>query len=593
LLVTAQRAARSAEPNGAAVSAAHRPVTDPVIRANVQAMHLSRLLLGTVNDEITTRQRRNAWALFTAVIAVFVWLVIRDAWLCDDAFITFRVVDNFHNGFGLRWNVVDRVQVFTHPLWCLALLCVGGVFENLPLAALWISVVLSITAFVLIVPKPGRKDLDLVLLALLIPASKAVVQFATSGLEGPLAFFLLTLLILACGGLAPEWSRWDRWVPLLAAAVVLTRHDFLLIVAPLCIAWVARKNIRRAAMPIVAGAAVVAIWESFSFVYYGGLVPNTALAKLSTDLPFFDRVLQGLRYVVDFLLRDPAGTVGLVTCLLLLIVRRKDLQARAVSTGILLYLFYVVIIGGDFMSGRFFAVPVFLAVAESIRTNGEGTKPLSDSFPGVCATAILLVMFHFFGFNGFVADNISRNGIADERRVYAPALSLAAVHNGGPIQRVSWVRAAQELGKTGPSVMRAIAVGVVGYYGGPNVHVLDVNALGDPLLSRLPARSGSRIGHFERRIPEGYEDSLQSGSLVLEDPDLKEYCQVVWSVTRGPVWSKSRLSESNGLVTGRYDPLLNNYLSRSGDWLREPGAPSLPPPDATIEMLFVPDNTPE
>jgi arabinofuranosyltransferase len=544
-----------------------------------------------VNDETTTRQQRLAWALYASVIAVFVWLVIRDAWLCDDAFITFRVVDNFHNDFGLRWNVVDRVQVFTHPLWCLALVCVGGIFGNLPLATLWFSVVLSVAAFVLVVPGPGRKELDLVLLALLIPASKAVVQFATSGLEGPLAFLLLALLILACGGLAREWGRWDRWVPVLAAAVVLTRQDFLLIVAPLCIAWVARKDTRKASMPIVAGVAVVAIWEFFSFVYYGSLVPNTALAKLSTGLPFFEGALQGLRYIVDFVLRDPAGMVGLVTCLLLLMVRRKDLQARAVATGILLYLFYVVAIGGDFMSGRFFAVPVFLVVAESVRTNGEGARPLSDSFPGVCATAIILVVVHFFGFNGFVADNISRNGIADERRVYAPALSLAAIHDGRPIQRVSWVRAAQELGKAGPSVMRAIAVGVVGYYGGPNVHIVDVNALGDPLLSRLPARSGSRIGHFERRIPEGYERSLPSGPLEIEDPKLSAFCEVVWSVTRGPVWSASRIGESNRLITGGYDLLLDNYLSESGDWLREPGTPALPPPDATIEMLFLPETT--
>ena len=542
-----------------------------------------------MNDESTSRERKIAWAIYAAVVAVFVWLVIRDAWLCDDAFITFRVVDNFHNDFGLRWNVVDRVQVFTHPLWCLALLCVGGVFENLPLASLWFSIVVSITAFVLIVPRPGRKELDLVLLALLIPASKAVVQFSTSGLEGPLAFLLLALLVLACGGLAPEWNRWDRWVPLLAAAVVLTRHDFVLIVAPLFIAWVARKNTRKAIMPIVVGVTAVAIWEFFSFVYYGGLVPNTALAKLYTGLSFFDSASHGLRYIVDFVLRDPAGTIGLVTCLLLLMVRRKDHQARAVATGVLLYLFYIVVIGGDFMSGRFFAVPVFLAVAEAVRTNGESTKPLSDSFPGVCATAIILVVVHFFGFDGFVRDNNSRNGISDERRVYAPALSLAAVHDGGPIQRVSWVRAAQELGNTGPSVMRAIAVGVVGYYGGPNVHILDVNALGDPLLSRLPSRSESRIGHFERRIPEGYEDSLQSGSLVIDDPDLREYCQVVWSVTRGPVWSASRLGESNRLITGGYDQLLDNYLSRSGDWLREPGVPALPPPDATIEMLFLPE----
>jgi len=533
--------------------------------------------------------QRRAWALFTAVIAIFAWLVIRDAWLCDDAFITFRVVDNFHNDYGLRWNVVDRVQVFTHPLWCFLLVALGWLVGNLPLAAIWFSILISIVAYLLIVPRPGRENWDLVLLALLIPASKAVVQFGTSGLEGPLAYLLLVLLILAAGGLGRDWSRHDRWVPLLAAGIVLTRPDLVLIVAPLCIAWVARKGIRRAAVSIGVGAAVLAMWEIISFVYFGNLVPNTALAKLYTGRPFFEGALQGVRYVADFLLRDPAGMVGLVTCLLLLVFRRNDIQARAVSVGILLYVLYVVAIGGDFMSGRFFAVPVFLAVAEAIRTNGENTRPLADSFPGASAAAVILVVIHFFGFNGFVASNISRNGISDERKVYAPALSLGAVHDGSPIQRVSWVRAAQELGKTGPSVMEAIAVGVVGYYGGPNVHVLDINALGDPLLSRLPSRSESRIGHFERRIPEGYEDSLQSGNLVIEDPDLREYCQVVWSVTRGPLWSASRLGQSNRLITGGYDLLLDNYLSRSRDWLREPGTPALPPPDATIEMLFLPE----
>ena len=542
-----------------------------------------------MNDDSTTRQQRQAWALFAAVIAVFVWLVIRDAWLCDDAFITFRVVDNFHNGFGLRWNVIDRVQVFTHPLWCFLLLALGWMVGNLPLAVIWFSILMSVAAFVLIVPRPGRENWDLVLLALLIPASKAVVEFGTSGLEGPLAYLLFVLLILAAGGLGPEWGRHDRWIPLLAASLILTRPDFVLIVAPLCIVWVARKGFRRAAAAIGAGAGVLATWEIFSFVYYGSLFPNTALAKLYTGRPFFEGALQGVRYIADFVLRDPAGVVGLATCLLLLVFRRNDTQARAVSIGILFYVLYVIAIGGDFMSGRFFAVPVFLAVAEAIRTNGENTRRLADSFPGASAAAIMLVVIHFFGFNGFVSANISRNGIADERKVYAPALSLGAVHDGSPIQRVSWVRAAQELGKTGPSVMRAIAAGVVGYFGGPNVHVLDVNALGDPLLSRLPSMSGSRIGHFERRIPEGYDDSLQSGSLVIEDPDLSDYCKVVWSVTQGPVWSTSRMAESNRLITGGYDLLLENYLSRSGEWLREPGMPTLPPPDATIEMLFLPE----
>jgi arabinofuranosyltransferase len=316
-----------------------------------------------MNDPQTPHQKRIAWAIFTTVVAIFAWLVIRDAWLCDDAFITLRVVDNFHHGYGLRWNVVERVQVFTHPLWCLTLLFVTWVFGNPALATLWFSIAVSIVAFALIVPRPGRHNSDLVLLALLVPASKAAVQFATSA-----------LLVLACGGLEREWKRWDRWVPLLAAAVVLTRQDLLLVVTPLAIAWLVRKDVRRASAPILAGVGAVAVWELFSLLYYGSLVPNTALAKLNTGFPFSEKTSQGLRYLADFAVRDPIGCLVLASCLVVLCAVRRDLQARAVAAGIALYVLYIISIGGDFMSGRFFAAPLFLAVAETVRTLGNATR---------------------------------------------------------------------------------------------------------------------------------------------------------------------------------------------------------------------------
>ena len=542
-----------------------------------------------MNDEPSSRRRRLAWTLFILVIGIFAWLVIRDAWLCDDAFITLRVVDNFHNGHGLRWNVVERVQVFTHPLWCLTLLVLGGVFDNLPLALLWFSIVVSIAAFALIVPRPGRSSSGLVLLALMVPASKAVVQYSTSGLEGPLSFLLLALLVLACGDLSPEWKSWDRWVPVLAAAVVLTRQDLLLIVTPLCIAWIARQGLRRAMVPLLAGALAVATWELFSFVYYGNLVPNTALAKLNTGMAASEKMIQGLRYLGDFVLRDPAGALILTSCLVYLVAVRKDLKARTVAGGILLYVLYIVSIGGDFMSGRFFTAPVFLVVAETIRTTGDRLGLPVAAISGARTLAVLLVAVHIFGFNGFSAEVVSPNGIADERRFYAPALSLVALHEGRNIERVGWVRDAREWREKGPSGLITDTVGLTGYFGGPSVHILDVVALSDPLLSRLPAKSDSRVGHFERRLPAGYKESLLSRKMQIEDPELNEYCGVLWSVTRGPVWSSARLAESIRLVFGSYQPLLDGYLSRTEAWHRSPGVPSVPT-DFTIEDLFVPED---
>jgi hypothetical protein len=39
----------------------------------------------------------------------------------DDAYFTFRTIDNFVHGYGLRWNIAERVQAYTHPLWLLLL----------------------------------------------------------------------------------------------------------------------------------------------------------------------------------------------------------------------------------------------------------------------------------------------------------------------------------------------------------------------------------------------------------------------------------------------------------------------------------------
>ena len=46
------------------------------------------------------------------VVAVMV-VVIRSAWLCDDACIFFRTVDNIAHGYGPTWNTSERLQAFT------------------------------------------------------------------------------------------------------------------------------------------------------------------------------------------------------------------------------------------------------------------------------------------------------------------------------------------------------------------------------------------------------------------------------------------------------------------------------------------------
>ena len=73
--------------------------------------------------EVAIWRREDFWTLpsrrqvTVAGSLAFALLVVRTAWLSDDAYITFRTVMNAIGGYGLRWNVADRVQTYTHPLW--------------------------------------------------------------------------------------------------------------------------------------------------------------------------------------------------------------------------------------------------------------------------------------------------------------------------------------------------------------------------------------------------------------------------------------------------------------------------------------------
>ena len=59
------------------------------------------------------------WKVFSAATFFLLLLILYQTTLTIDALITFRVIDNFVHGYGLRWNIAERVQAYTNPLWML------------------------------------------------------------------------------------------------------------------------------------------------------------------------------------------------------------------------------------------------------------------------------------------------------------------------------------------------------------------------------------------------------------------------------------------------------------------------------------------
>src|SRR5438128_624747 len=68
------------------------------------------------------RATRSRAVLAAIALGFFAVILIRTAWISDDAYLTLRTVENAATGHGLRWNVAERVQVYDHPLWLFILL---------------------------------------------------------------------------------------------------------------------------------------------------------------------------------------------------------------------------------------------------------------------------------------------------------------------------------------------------------------------------------------------------------------------------------------------------------------------------------------
>ena len=499
-------------------------------------------------------------------------VLVRTAWLCDDAFITFRVVDNWSHGYGLTWNVPDRVQVFTHPLWMLVVLLLHGLTGEFVVTVQVLGVGLSLAALALLVRgAASRRAAALALLALVL--SRAFVDYSTSGLENPLTHLLLVVFF----GLFFDGSDHPRrllHLSVVAGLCVCNRMDLaLLVLPPLAHRVWERRTWREDARPLALGLAPFAAWEAFALFYYGSLFPNTSYAKLAAGIPAGELLEQGCYYLLRAVDRDPVTLALIVAGAVVPWAVRSERRAWPASVGVALYLLYVLRIGGDFMAGRFLAAPAVVGALLVARLPaellGESWWLAAALVAGLGASVSRPTFKSDSGYGAGPEE--SAQGVTDERGFYYQGTGLLTARRGAalPTHRFADLgRAAARAGEAEP----AYAVGMLGFFAGPRVPVVDQIGLADPLLARLPfARRdlpaferGWRVGHPVRPLPAGYVESVRRRDNEIVDPDLREYYRHLLAVTRGGLFSGERLAEIWRFHAGRYDPLLRAYVARSG-----------------------------
>jgi arabinofuranosyltransferase len=515
-----------------------------------------------------------ATVLRVVALLVCALVLFRHAWVSDDAFITLRTVRNLLEGDGLRWNLNERVQGYTHPLW-MFLLALPYAFIPDPLGAtLLLSLGLSVAtlylvAFRLRLPAPAA----LLALAVLV-SSKSFVDYSTSGLENPLTHFLAVLLLAQHlhgvegeGDPALASRRQAFRVAFLAGLMALNRLDSVIFAFPFLVSsfWTLRGSLRIAGKTLVAGFAPLLVWEIFSIVYYGFPFPNTAYAKLGSEIPASQLWLQGLFYYLSQIEFDPISLLA-IGCALVLFALRRERRLYPLVFGLLLYLTYILSIGGDFMAGRFFSLPllaVALLLAHLLRE--RLARPEAVAYlpaAAVLAVGLLLTPHPTLGGNveyALPTNAISKNlwderGVCDERAFYAPSSALAHASRTTPLPD-DW-RKARAL-RMSPTAIELVAqAGVAGFYAPPTTIIVDGYGLNDAFLARLPAADKVtwRVGHYGRLVPRGYTESIKEGRNRLADPALARFYDRIRLVISGPIWSWQRWKEIVRMALGIEPP---------------------------------------
>lgn len=299
---------------------------------------------------------------------IFVKLCLNIEFVQDDAFITFRYVENFISGHGLVYNPGEYVEGYTSFLWVIIL----SVPALLNLDYVSISQIFSVSFGVLLLPVTylisdsfsisNSKGLSRVLFNLLPVAMLALTgglhYWSISGMETSLFVLLVSISVLLY--LRNPESRSYIIFLLLAS---LTRPEgilFTLIIIShyLHISYKSGnkiftnpttiKNLLFYILPI-------SIYFIFRLSYYGDLLPNTFFAKTGFGSFYLER---GTEYLYNTI--TTYFYYGLLLLLPTILLLEKELRERAALFYLMIGILFIglILIGGDVLPLHRFVLPV-------------------------------------------------------------------------------------------------------------------------------------------------------------------------------------------------------------------------------------------
>lgn len=291
------------------------------------------------------------WALVIALFASQLWIF--RTFFVDDAFITFRYVQQFVAGNGLVYNIGERVEGYSNFLWVMLLSPPYALGADLVMTARVLSIMLSVGTLIL-VSYLARRSSYPILAPIMLAAAGPFGAWTMGGLETSLFAFLLTASTIA---FIREEERGYGWTSgLLFGLLALARPEgviFFVLAVTFRVRRILSSGLSGFAginvhdqLRLAGFTAIFAPHFLWRLSYYGYPLPNTVYAK---SMGFHPRAfLEGAYYLLDGL-TTLGGPLFLLLPVGVLLFQGGDFRYCFITVCCAIYLLFIVVSGGDWM----------------------------------------------------------------------------------------------------------------------------------------------------------------------------------------------------------------------------------------------------
>lgn len=215
-----------------------------------------------------------------ACAAAAMWAIIEHATVpllpYDDAFITYRYVENMAAGAGLTYNPPERAWGFTSPLYLFWLASLRLVLPGVDLPSLAVrgNAVFALAAGVATLLLVRRYTTNVALAtvaACVLMVHPSLLSISTGGMEAGLFLALLLFALFALASDKPGTAG------LLIGLSFLARPEAVTLLPVAAVRY--WRAPRRLGMLLLCAAAVAGAWLTFTAIYYESIVPLSVIAK--------------------------------------------------------------------------------------------------------------------------------------------------------------------------------------------------------------------------------------------------------------------------------------------------------------------------